>query len=301
MYNRELPLVFELDHHREMWESAVPLRVERWLSPTGRYSMSYQVRLIKSAYDDEIGCCEIVDQKRGKLVAKLTRENHTKPQFAWLQRQSGEILIWASTYECGYEIVNFGTHSLVHVDETDGHHFIWTDCVLSPDEKRLAIDGCHWACPYEIQILDVSSDPPAFPLRELAVFPLVGGKLRWIDNETIGEFKEYQELSRHILGEFSPVKTLRTWQAWGDTDGGITFVPAERIPQLRKAGILNDQAELRHTVTAATGEQAMMQHYMLMGWPSYKPQGEKKSCPNRCGGEYYPQGYGDCPNCGHIA
>ena len=131
-----------------------------------------------------------------------------------------------------------------------GHHFIWTDCVLSPDEKRLAIDGCHWACPYEIRIFDVSSDPPAFPLRELAVFPLVGGRLRWIDNETIGEFKEYQELSRHILGEFSPWKTLRTWQAWGDTDGGITFVPTERIPQLRKAGILNDQAELRHTVTS---------------------------------------------------
>ena len=60
-----------------------------------------------------------------------------------------------------------------------------------------------------------------------------------------------------------------------DFDGGVTFVPKERIPQLLATGMLNDRAVLRHTITAATGERAMTQHYMLMGWQGCKPQGEK--------------------------
>jgi hypothetical protein len=200
----------------------------------------------------------------------------------------------------GYEIINFATHTLVHVDETDGHHFIWTGCALSPDENRLVVTGCHWACPYEGRVFDVSADPPLFPLREIASFPLVGSNVKWIDNETVGEFQDEAECLRHHLGPFMPLKTARTWQAWDDNEHGTTFVPSERVPLLREAGLLGDHAVLRHAITAATGEQAMLQHFMLMGWPPYSPQGDKMACPNSCGAEYYPDGYGDCPNCGHI-
>ncbi len=262
--------------------------------------MKYEIRKTQSLSLEEIGCCEIFDRVDGAIVARLMRDNYTAPQFAWQQRDSGEILIWASTYECGYEIIHFGNRWIVHVDETDGHDFLWTDCKLSPDENRLAIGGCHWACPYEIRILDVSSDPPAFPLRVLASFSIAEGAISWIDNDTLCCMKEDQVLSRHSLGHYESLKTIRKWQAWEDKEGGVTFIPIERVAPNRASGILGDSAVLRHEVNATTGEHAMAQHYMLMGWEPYKPQGERIACPNQCGADYYPLGYGDCPNCGHI-
>ncbi len=298
MHGPPYPLTFGFELHCGLWDGGTAICTEEWSSPDGRYAMRYEVRAC--AGGEEIGCCLIYDNQSKLLVARLVRDNYTPPQFTWLQRPSGLILIWASTYEYGYEIVHFGTHSLVHVEDSDGRDFIWTDCKLSPDENRLAVGGCYWACPYEIRILDVSADPPFFPLKELVSLPMSEGKLSWIDHETLAEVKGEMAFSRHAIGPFVPSKTLCSWQAWDDPNGGITFVPSESIGELRKSGLLSAQAVLRHRVSAMTGEQAMMQHFLLMGWEPYKPQGASCACPNGCGAEYYPEGYGDCPNCGHI-
>ena len=70
---------------------------------------------------------------------------------------------------------------------------------------------------------------------------------------------------------------------------------------MRSDGQLEEDAILLHEIIAATGEDAMTKHHIQMGWEPYRPQGELKPCPNKCGEEYYPLGYGDCPNCGHLA
>ena len=41
--------------------------------------------------------------------------------------------------------------------------FIWTEFHLSPDMQKLAIIGCHWACPYEVVVYDFRS-PLQLPL-----------------------------------------------------------------------------------------------------------------------------------------
>ena len=90
------------------------------------------------------------------------------------------------------------------------------------------------------------------------------------------------------------------WEAWLNTDGGITFAPFDSLARLRSQGLLDQAATFLHRITAATGEEANAQHNARMGWEEYKPQGDPSPCPNGCGASYYPQGYGDCPNCGHI-
>ena len=80
----------------------------------------------------------------------------------------------------------------------------------------------------------------------------------------------------------------------------MTFAPASRIASLVADGLLGEDAVLLHEIIATTGEDAMTQHHRKMGWKSYQPQGDPAACPNDCGGEYYPLGHGDCPNCGHI-
>ncbi len=95
------------------------------------------------------------------------------------------------------------------------------------------------------------------------------------------------------------MKQSTTWQAW-EFDGCITFAPTDRIAGLVADGQLGGDAVLLHEIVASTGESAMTQHYQKMGWNAYQPEGDPKPCPNDCGGEYYPFGYGDCPNCGHL-
>ena len=95
------------------------------------------------------------------------------------------------------------------------------------------------------------------------------------------------------------MKQKVTWQAWG-SDESITFAPASRIDALRADGTILATDSLLHELVAATGEDAMAQHYKKMGWEPYQPVGQPAACLNKCGGQYYPLGYGDCPNCGHI-
>lgn len=97
----------------------------------------------------------------------------------------------------------------------------------------------------------------------------------------------------------SALKQRVKWQAWG-SDEGITFAPASRIEALRADGMISSKDSMLHELVASTGEDAMTQHHEKMGWEPYRPQGNPAPCPNGCGGHYYPLGYGDCPNCGHI-
>ncbi len=95
------------------------------------------------------------------------------------------------------------------------------------------------------------------------------------------------------------MKQSVTWQAWGAGEA-ITFAPASKIEALRADGTISATDSLLHEIVASTGEDAMAQHHKKMGWAPYQPQGDSASCPNSCGAEYYPLGYSDCPNCGHI-
>lgn len=94
--------------------------------------------------------------------------------------------------------------------------------------------------------------------------------------------------------------TSTVWQAWDDGEGGVLFAPAERCVELVWQGLLPEDAVLLYEISARTGEGAMTLHHEQMGFEPYKPAGEPQPCPNHCGGRYYPEGYGDCPNCGHV-
>lgn len=62
--------------------------------------------------------------------------------------------------------------------------FIWCEYYPSPDEKRLAIVGCYWACPYEIVVFD-TSEPTCYPYKELYRQDTFQEKIEWIDNKTL--------------------------------------------------------------------------------------------------------------------
>ena len=141
----------------------------------------------------------------------------------------------------------------------------------------------------------LASKPPSIKAFVLAAKP------RW--DETIVHTSNRFQMSGRRGKAFRirrPVlKQSVTWQAWG-SDESATFAPSSRIDALRENGTISATDSLLHELVVSTGEDAMTQHHRKMGWEPYRPQGNSAPCPNDCGGQYYPLGYGDCPNCGHI-
>lgn len=93
----------------------------------------------------------------------------------------------------------------------------------------------------------------------------------------------------------------KVYEAWQGDDGcSTTLAPVENIRELRLNGLLPKDARLLYRIEADTWEEAMAMHYSKMGWGLYVPPGEPKECPKGCGAMFYPEGSGECPNCGQI-
>ena len=93
----------------------------------------------------------------------------------------------------------------------------------------------------------------------------------------------------------------KVYEAWEDeSDCSISFGTLENLAEQRSKGLLSKKAKLLHRVEAHTWEEAMSEHYAKMEWGSYRPEGEPTKCPKGCGAMFYPEGSGECPNCGKI-
>jgi hypothetical protein len=83
---------------------------------------------------------------------------------AWVQHPDGlESLLCGEDYQ-GYTVVCLDTaEARVHFppEAFGGHGFCWAAIHPSPDGSILAVEGCYWACPYELVMYDFS-DPRAF-------------------------------------------------------------------------------------------------------------------------------------------
>ena len=90
----------------------------------------------------------------------------------------------------------------------------------------------------------------------------------------------------------------KAYEGWAE-NGSVTFTLAENIPDLRRRGLLESDAKFLHRIEADTFEEALAVHYLRTGREPFQP-GKPAQCPNGCGAYFYPEGSGECPNCGKI-
>ncbi|MGH1539535.1 MAG: hypothetical protein ACRBHB_03850 [Arenicella sp.] len=102
------------------------------------------------------------------LLADIKR-NYGVFWHCWFQHPNGcEYLLCGEDYQ-GYTFVNLtkGTVQTYFPERAyNGSGFCWAKVFPSEDGKLLAVDGCYWACPYELVLYDFS-DPETLPLNEL--------------------------------------------------------------------------------------------------------------------------------------
>jgi hypothetical protein len=154
------------------------------VSPSGKFLIEIKRYVtLPNRWDYSRGI--ITNISNNKVVADIKR-NYGHFWHTWVQHLNGfEYLLCGEDYQ-GYSLLNLSTGKYqVYFPEAGykGVGFCWADVYPSPDGLVLAVDGCYWACPYELVILDFR-DPENMPYPELARFEALDSCDGWIDNDT---------------------------------------------------------------------------------------------------------------------
>ncbi len=130
------------------------------------------------------------------------KRNYGMFWHAWVQLRGREYLLCGEDYQ-GYNVIDLdaGTNTLTFPpDAYKGKGFCWAAAYPSPDGETLAVEGCYWACPYEVVFIDFT-DPSKSPLPELC---------RFEDLESVGAWVSDREF-QFTVGE-GVEKTASTWR-----------------------------------------------------------------------------------------
>lgn len=138
------------------------------LSPSGRYALE------TSGYTNGADTWNfsrgvVTEIVSGRILADI-RRNYGHFWHAWVFRgEREEYLLCGEDYQ-GYNVIDLATAgNFVEFPEPgyQGDGFCWVAAHPSPDGKILAVEGCYWACPYELVFFDFSN-PCMLPLPELS-------------------------------------------------------------------------------------------------------------------------------------
>lgn len=134
------------------------------LTPSGRY------RLVIRKYKTpgwQYSRGTVYSVATGKEVCDIKRNFYTFTH-TFINKGGQEWLISGRSY-MSQTIVNLDTGKSYEPpgDQYDPAAFCWVSAWLSPDEKILVVDGCHWACPYEFRFFDFSDPSKGWPQLEI--------------------------------------------------------------------------------------------------------------------------------------
>jgi len=159
------------------------MSVELVLSPSGRYQLAIHDL-------DRTSRGVVTRLADGVVVCDLTR-NYGMFHHTFVTKGDREYLIAGRSY-MSQTIVDLdrGAEYEPPGDQEDGGAFIWTTCFLSPDGSTLAVDGCVWACPYEVKFFDFTDPATGWPALRLVGAeyledPSDDVRPTWLDARTI--------------------------------------------------------------------------------------------------------------------
>jgi len=136
-------------------------------SPSGRYNLEVTSLSSSTRWGYTEG---IVRSDRSRQVIASVRRNYGQFPFAWCEDHPNghDYLICGEDYQ-GQTIVELDTaHRVDHLaaQAEQGFGFCWAQHYIVPSKNILIVDGCYWACPYELVAFDFST-PLELPYVEL--------------------------------------------------------------------------------------------------------------------------------------
>jgi hypothetical protein len=184
-----------------MWFGSKKTKHEKYRKGIGKYfktpgkeievSEFEGFRLNVSSHETRKGCWSytegIVTRLSDNFIVADIKRNYATFWHTWVNHPNGKKYMLCGEDYQGYSIVNLtdGIYK-VHFPEEgyEGHGFCWVSATPSPSGKLLAVEGCIWACPYEILILDFS-EPDSLPYKSFSCLDALSGMKRWHNDDSI--------------------------------------------------------------------------------------------------------------------
>jgi len=132
-------------------------------SPSGKYTLNLNNERAKP------GCWYYMTgsvSSGEEVIIKVSR-NYSSFPFLWVEDHPDghDYLIYGEDYQ-GQTVIQLDTgERRDHLPEEAeaGHAFCWVDYTFDAATMIVAVDGCHWACPYEFRFYDFSSPMDGWP------------------------------------------------------------------------------------------------------------------------------------------
>ena len=175
--------------------------VEEFVSPSGKFMLRTEVySKSENTWSYSRGIVTLVESN--EVIADVKR-NYGMFWHEWCEHPNGfEYLLCGEDYQ-GYTVINLDERSIKSFfpeSAYDGHGFCWAKVYASPGGNILAVDGCYWACPYELVLYDFT-EPDILPLRELSRTEDLMESEGWLNESTF-------VLSREVECRKSDGKTI---------------------------------------------------------------------------------------------
>lgn len=157
---------------------------KQYVSPSGHFVLEVMRYggCVDGSWDYSRGI--VKNASSNQTIAEIKRNC---PSFwhSWVTQGTEEYLLCGEDYQA-YNVVHLNqpATSLTFPPEAwEGLGFCWAAVHPSPDGKTLAVEGCYWACPYELVLMDFSA-PMHSPLPELQRFANVAEVIGWVNDST---------------------------------------------------------------------------------------------------------------------
>lgn len=177
---------------------------EEHVSPSGKYKLVIEYFEKADSWNYSKGT--IINLSTNKVITEVKR-NYGVFWHTWVKHaNNNEYLLCGEDYQ-GYTTINLTkekTHIYFPEDGYEGSGFCWAAVYPSPDSSLLAVDGCYWACPYDLVLFDFKY-PDVLPYKELKRFDSLDKCSGWSKENTLiltrevevrkSDQKPYSELS----------------------------------------------------------------------------------------------------------
>jgi len=168
------------------------------LSPSGRHRLT--IREYATGQNTWSFSRGTVVRVADDTVVCDLRRNYGMFHHSFVTKDGRDFLITGRSY-MSQTIVDLdrGTEYEPPGDHFDGSAFCWVKCFLSPDGTTLAVDGCIWACPYELRFFDFTDPATGWPELRVDTLeaPSDARPPAWLDARTIDVHQHDRDKQPH--------------------------------------------------------------------------------------------------------
>jgi hypothetical protein len=122
-----------------------------YLSPSEQYLLTVRRYITKPGYGDYSK--GVVTHAQTNDVLTEVKRNYGDFWHCFVSHPNGhEYLLCGEDYQ-GYSVIELDTGERRDYLPTEAAHgvgFCWIECEADDDDLELRVEGCYWACPYEV-------------------------------------------------------------------------------------------------------------------------------------------------------